>query len=43
MAIATGFGWGSSGWVGCALALGGLALWAVAMLDARRRPGLARI
>jgi DHA1 family inner membrane transport protein len=43
IAIATGYGWGSSGWVGCALALGGLALWAVAMLDARRRPGLARI
>jgi len=37
MAIAAGFGWGSSGWVGCAMALGGLALWAVAMLDGRRR------
>jgi DHA1 family inner membrane transport protein len=35
MAIAAGYGWGSSGWVGCALALGGLVLWAVAMWDAR--------
>ena len=43
MAIAAGYGWGSSGWVGCALALGGLGLWAVAVLDARRRPGLAPI
>lgn len=36
LAISAGFGWQSSGWVGCALALGGLALWAVAMLDDRR-------
>jgi DHA1 family inner membrane transport protein len=43
MAIAGGYGWGSSGWVGCALALGGLVLWAIAMVDAQRRPGLARI
>jgi DHA1 family inner membrane transport protein len=35
MAIAAGYGWSSTGWVGCALALGGLALWAVAMLDGR--------
>jgi DHA1 family inner membrane transport protein len=35
MAITAGFGWGASGWVGCALALGGLLLWAVAMLDGR--------
>ncbi len=35
MAIAAGYGWGSSGWVGCGLALGGLALWGVAMLDGR--------
>jgi len=32
MAIGAGFGWGASGWVGCALALGGLVLWAVAVL-----------
>jgi DHA1 family inner membrane transport protein len=36
MAIAAGFGWGSSGWVGCVLALGGLALWGVAVLAERR-------
>jgi DHA1 family inner membrane transport protein len=29
MAIAAGFGWTSTGWVGCALALGGLGIWAV--------------
>ncbi|SAI49288.1 MFS permease [Bordetella ansorpii] len=31
LAIAAGFGWVSTGWVGCALALGGLALWAVSV------------
>ena len=35
MAIAAGLGWTSTGWVGAALALGGLAVWAVAMLDDR--------
>ena len=40
MAIAGGLGWGSAGWVGCALALGGLLLWAVAMRDGRA-PALA--
>lgn len=29
MAIAAGYGWTSTGWVGCALALGGLAVWAI--------------
>jgi DHA1 family inner membrane transport protein len=29
MAIAAGFGWTSTGWVGSALALGGLAVWAI--------------
>lgn len=29
MAIAAGFGWTSTGWVGCGLALAGLAIWAV--------------
>ena len=40
MAIAAGYGWTSTGWVGCALALAGLAIWAVsARLDAGvRRP-----
>jgi len=32
MAIAAGYGWTSTGWVGCALALGGLAIWAIALL-----------
>jgi DHA1 family inner membrane transport protein len=43
MAIAGGFGWQSAGWVGCALALGGLVLWVAASLDARRtaRPAIA--
>lgn len=36
MAIAAGYGWTSTGWVGVALALGGLAIWAVAILDGRR-------
>lgn len=35
MAIAAGYGWTSTGWVGAALALGGFALWAVALLDQR--------
>jgi DHA1 family inner membrane transport protein len=36
MAIAAGFGWGASGWVGCGLALGGLVFWAVAVRLERR-------
>jgi DHA1 family inner membrane transport protein len=32
MAIAAGYGWGASGWVGCGLALGGIVLWGVAIL-----------
>ncbi|PZU89013.1 MAG: MFS transporter [Chelatococcus sp.] len=35
MAIAAGHGWVSTGWVGMGLALGGLAVWVVAALDAR--------
>lgn len=35
MAIAAGYGWTSTGWVGALLALGGLAIWGLAMLDAR--------
>lgn len=31
LAIAAGLGWASTGWVGCALALGGLAVWLVAV------------
>ncbi|MDR3505383.1 MAG: MFS transporter [Acidocella sp.] len=37
LAITAGFGWGAAGWVGAALAAGGLVLWAVAVLDDRRR------
>ena len=36
LAITAGYGWTSTGWVGCGLALGGLAIWAVALLVERR-------
>lgn len=36
LAIAHGYGFSSTGFVGCALALGGLAIWAVAVWDAKR-------
>jgi DHA1 family inner membrane transport protein len=32
LAIAAGFGWTSTGWVGCGLALAGFAVWVVALL-----------
>ena len=35
LAIAAGYGWTSTGWVGAALALGGFAIWVVAALDVR--------
>ncbi|SIQ00110.1 MFS transporter [Bosea sp. TND4EK4] len=35
LAIAAGYGWTSTGWVGAALALAGLAIWAVALVDER--------
>ncbi|HEV7259585.1 MAG TPA: MFS transporter [Bosea sp. (in: a-proteobacteria)] len=35
MAIAAGYGWTSTGWVGTALALGGFAIWILAVLDDR--------
>ncbi|AJP71793.1 MFS transporter [Sphingomonas hengshuiensis] len=35
IAIAAGLGWRSVGWVGAGLALGGLLLWAIAMVTAR--------
>ena len=38
LAIAAGFGWTSTGWVGCVLALGGFAAWVVAWI-ADRSPG----
>lgn len=39
MAIAAGYGWTSTGWVGCALSLGGFAVWVVAVLDDRASEG----
>ncbi len=36
MAVAAGFGWTSTGWVGCLLALGGFAIWIVSMLVERQ-------
>jgi DHA1 family inner membrane transport protein len=32
LAIAAGWGWTSTGWVGCALALAGLVMWGISML-----------
>ncbi len=37
LAIAAGYGWQSTGWVGALLALGGLVMLGVAVLDDRRR------
>lgn len=39
LAIAAGFGWTSTGWVGAGLALGGLAIWILTVLDERRHRG----
>ncbi|MFT3905228.1 MAG: MFS transporter [Steroidobacteraceae bacterium] len=36
LAIAAGYGWSSTGWVGCGLALGGLVFWALAVARERR-------
>ena len=42
MAIAAGYGWTSTGWVGCGLALAGLGIWAVSVrIDAAGAPRLA--
>ena len=38
MTIAAGYGWKSSGWVGCGLALGGFVIWAIAVLAGRMKP-----
>jgi MFS transporter, DHA1 family, inner membrane transport protein len=40
LAIAAGYGWTSTGWVGCGLALGGFAAWVVALI-ADRSPSVA--
>lgn len=37
LAIQAGFGWASTGYVGCALALAGLGVWAIAVWDAKGR------
>jgi DHA1 family inner membrane transport protein len=41
LAIAAGWGWASTGYVGCALALLGLVVWAWTVADARRGSGPA--
>jgi DHA1 family inner membrane transport protein len=37
LAISAGYGWPSTGWVGSALAIGGLFVWMLSLLDARLR------
>ncbi len=39
IALAAGGGWGASGWVGCGLAISGLLLWVIAVLDIKRPTG----
>jgi DHA1 family inner membrane transport protein len=41
MAVAAGFGWTSTGWVGVGLTLGGFAVWCAAWLSQRRRTAAA--
>lgn len=36
LVIAAGYGWASTGWIGCGLALGGLVFWALALANDRR-------
>jgi len=44
LAIAGGYGWASTGYVGSALALGGFAIWAVTlMIERRARPAVTAI
>jgi DHA1 family inner membrane transport protein len=38
LVIDAGFGWTSTGWVGCGLALGGFAVWVIALMT-ERKPG----
>jgi DHA1 family inner membrane transport protein len=38
LAIAAGYGWQSSGLVGCALALAGFVIWGIAVFVARIKP-----
>ncbi|MCY1031379.1 MFS transporter [Corallococcus sp. BB11-1] len=41
MAVAAGLGWPSTGWVGCALALGGFVIWLMASADPQGKLGEA--
>lgn len=45
LAIEAGFGWTSTGYVGCALAMAGLCVWIIAIHDAdrRKRRGLTEL
>jgi DHA1 family inner membrane transport protein len=38
LAIAAGFGWTSTGWVGCGLALAGFVAWVIALISDRSAP-----
>ena len=42
LAIAAGFGWTSTGWVGCGLALGGFAVWVIALIADRSKVAVAQ-
>jgi len=43
LAIAAGYGWASTGWVGCGLALGGLVFWALALANDHRAATLGQL
>ena len=40
LAIAGGYGWTSTGWVGCGLALGGFAIWMISVHRMQLRPAV---
>ena len=39
LAISAGFGWASTGWVGCGLAVAGLLMWWITVRDAKKHAG----
>ena len=39
LAISAGFGWASTGWVGCGLAVAGLFMWWITVRDAKKHAG----
>jgi DHA1 family inner membrane transport protein len=43
LAIATGYGWTSTGWVGMGLSLGGFAIFVIAWLAGRKRAAAERL